>query len=255
MPKPNRRSQRKSAKGSRVRSIKLSTQQKKRDEMIEASENGTNLNRIERNALQRSRGNGDSGRLLMDPAKLKQDLTMLRNAVAKGYHVTRKGMLRRRLEAIVAKEKGEVMTKEGLVDSETKADELAIAATKVLVLMDAADLKRLEHFEDKPVVPPQVGITIHGDNTTVTSSPVDRRTIELAELANAIGAKELVIDGRAVPVSELLGSTVRVPEEVQVPAERSDLPAADSTSSKASGVSDFDLRGSLVRGSSRRRQD
>ncbi len=253
MPKPNRRSQRKSAKGSRVRNTQRTVAQERSNALIESSEK--ELLAQETAARERSQGRGDSGRLLTDPKRMKYDLDLVRNAIAKGYNVTRKGMLRRRLEAIAAKTSGEVMTKEGLVDSETKADELAIAATKVLVMMDQADMKRLDVFKEAPPQVPPIGITIHGDNTTVTSTPVDRRTVELAELANALGAKDIVVEGRSIPVTELLGPAVELPKAIQGESERSDSEVADQASSETSGVFDFDLRGGTVRRSSGRRQD
>jgi hypothetical protein len=252
VPKPNRRSQRKAAKGSRVRNTQRTVAMERSNALVEGSEEQIKAQELA--ARERAQGRGDSGRLLLDPKRVSQDIALVRQALAKGYNVTRKGMLRRRLEAIAAKETGDLMTKEGLVDSETKADELAIAAAKVLVMMDQADLKRLAHFEEKPQVP-QVGIHVHGDNTVISSQPVDRRTAELVELANALGAKELVVDGRAVPVTELLGSAPELSTPVQERAERSDQPTSDQASSTSEGISDFDLRGGIVRRSSGRRQD
>jgi hypothetical protein len=158
------------------------------------------------------RGRGDGGRLLLDPHRMRSDLQLVFAAVTKGYNVRRKTMLRRRLEAIANKEQADVVVKgkEGcsIVYSESKADELAIAATKILVAMDQADMKRLEVFKDPPKQdPPGVEVNIN------VNSETDGRRSSLIELAQRLGAREILIDGRAIDPRTGLESIGSVSEE------------------------------------------
>ncbi len=166
------------------------------------------------------RGRGDAGRLLLDPHRLRSDLAMLQRAVTKGFNVQRKTMLRRRLEGIAAKTEADVVVKgkEGcsVIHSESKADELAIMATKVLVAMDAADMKRVEVLKDNPPPEPptvNVNVNVTSNSESEEQRQANERRTKLLELADRIGARELVIDGRAVQVGTSVESVDAVASE------------------------------------------
>ena len=151
----------------------------------------------------KSRG-GDSGRLLTKPKEVVADARLIERAVRGRWGVRRRGMIRRRLEEIVAKTEVEVHfgTKEGPVgvNSPDSADKNAVAAARVLVAMDSMD-QADDHFEVKNKTPatPGVGIYVNGGNNPQSGSS------QIVQLAIALGATELVIDGSAVPVTESTG--------------------------------------------------
>lgn len=86
---------------------------------------------------------------------------------------------------------------------ESAADKLAIGAAGILVQMDSQDVKR---YQGQQPQQPATQVNVN-HNTTIN---IDQRTIELAQLAQSLGAKELLIDGRSVPVAELLGTAIPV---------------------------------------------
>lgn len=153
------------------------------------------------------RGRGDSGGLLTQPSQFKNDIKLVENSIKKGWNVRRKQMIRRRLEDILVKTTGDMNTKDGIVSSETVADKLAIDAAKVLVTMDAQDMTRIKN--GKPDVP---GTVVNVTNN-VLNNGFDARTIELARLAFNIGARELTVSGRSIPIQEILGTVDRVPTQ------------------------------------------
>lgn len=152
------------------------------------------------------RGRGDSGMILTDPHRLRSDLKLTEIAVRKGWNVRRKQMLRRRLEEIAMKTEASVVTRDGVIELESAADKLAIDAVKVLVAMDNADVARIIKKPEVPAV--QVNV-----NNSTTNVNLDRRTTELARLAYALGAKELVVEGRSIPIAEALGTDPSVQSE------------------------------------------
>lgn len=140
-----------------------------------------------------------------DPEQLRKNLLLLKNALSKGYDVRNKGLMRKRAEEILRKQTGEVMTKHGIVESETKADELALDALRVLTKMDEIDLRRLEKLLDinrdeakdnQGQSGTQVNINVNG-NSEVTVNSDDKRS-SLIMLARRFGASELVIDDQPV---------------------------------------------------------
>lgn len=156
--------------------------------------------------IARGKNGGDSGKLLTsdDPAVLAEDMRMLRIALTKGYNIRNKELMRKRAEEILRKETGEVMTKHGLVVSETKGDELALEAIKVLTKMDEADLKRIQvmkeiHKEGQPGEgQPQFGVNINVNGNGQVSINADDKRSSLIMLARRFGASELVIDDQPV---------------------------------------------------------
>ena len=54
-----------------------------------------------------------------------------------------------------------------------------------------------------------MNVNVNSNNTV----QVDQRTIELAKLAQSLGAKELIIDDKSVPLTELLGTVGELPAE------------------------------------------
>ena len=130
-----------------------------------------------------------SNTILTNPDEVKEDILLVESAVRKGWNVENKGLIRKRIEEIVMKKTGEVVTKEGVIDSETKADELAIAGARVLALMDKDDVNRVESF--KPKLASNTNINIINNNVQA----LDDKQLALVELAERLGVRELVIDG------------------------------------------------------------
>lgn len=210
----------------KARDRKLTAQLSKQSKRPRALAKGRETNLADDDSLQKPtqeltthpepRGRGDSGMLLTDPNRMRSDLNMVERAVNKGWNVRRKTMLRRRLEDIVAKTTADVVTKNGTVDSESAADELAIKAATVLVKMDAADVDRvktLREMADPKNAPPQpLAINVTNNNiTSTTVNNVDERRLGLARLAERFGARELIVDGRPVPIAQLTGTAAPVP--------------------------------------------
>lgn len=159
------------------------------------------------------RGRGDSGMMLLDPHKMRSDLQLLERALRQGYNVRRKSMLRRRLERIVVKETAEVVTKLGVIETESKADELAIAAARILTIMDKADQDRFEMFREKASEPQPTNTNVQV-NVNVSDnhdSEANRKRIELAKLALKYGNGTLVIDGEQVTAADVLGTDSVIP--------------------------------------------
>lgn len=153
---------------------------------------------------------GDSGGLLTsdNPKEIKKDLRMIEGAVRKGWNIKRKNMIQRRLLEIMEKTHVSVPTKNGMVDCDGPADSNAIAAARVLVAMNGQD-QADDHLALKNGQPePSTVVTIHNNVTSI-----DARRIELARLANKLGARELLIDNRPVPISECLGTTDSTSEQ------------------------------------------
>lgn len=150
------------------------------------------------------RGRGDSGKMLLDPHRQRSDTQLLNQAITKGWNVRRKTMIRRRVENILLKKTGEVNTKDGLVDSETKADELALVAANILIKMDSKDLDRQAQFADPKTAPKtEVNVNVSVEQHTA----VDSKRLQLIELANRFGARELVVDGSIIQQGGHIKST------------------------------------------------
>lgn len=133
-----------------------------------------------------------SNTILTNPDEVKEDILLVESAVRKGWNVENKGLIRKRIEEIVMKKTGEVVTKEGVIDSETKADELAIAGARVLALMDKDDVNRVESF--KPKLASNTNINIINNNVQA----LDDKQLALVELADKLGVRELVIDDHKI---------------------------------------------------------
>lgn len=155
----------------------------------------------------RAKANGDASRMLTstDPKELLQELMMVQGAVAKGWNIRQKDMIRDRLLKIMRKETAEVFTKEGAVESETAADELAIKAAKVLESMDASDVKRLEVINDivtkknaQPGPSTEININVNGQQQASSLTSTEEGRSQLLALAKRFGASELVIEDRPV---------------------------------------------------------
>lgn len=170
-----------------------------------AEQNGARIDDLEREAVARSRGRGDSGKLLTDPHRIRSDEQLVNKAVRGRWNVRRKNMIRRRLEGIVDKKTADVLCKGGeIVTMEAPADKLAIEASRVLVAMNAQDQVDDLKGGETPPAPTPVEVNVH--------VAVDNRRIELARLAHKLGARSLLIDGRQVLVADILGPAGLVPE-------------------------------------------
>jgi len=164
------------------------------------------------------RGRGDSGLILTDPHRVRSDLALLEKSVSKGYNIRRKTMMRRRLEDIACKTEADVVVKgkDGctIVHSESKADELAAKAIKILVDMDTQDCKRLEMLKDKPNLTGSAPSTIVNVNVNNSDlSEAERRRLEIIGIAQRLGASRLTLDGRAVNIGVDAESTSSVSED------------------------------------------
>lgn len=149
---------------------------------------------------------GDTGGLLTsnNPKEVREDLKLVERAVRKGWNIKRKNMVQRRLYEIMEKTHVSVPTKNGMVDCDGPADSNAIAAARVLVAMNGQD-QADDHLVAKQGQPEQPNTVVNIHNNNVTA--IDARRIELARLANKLGARELLINGRSVPIAECLGTT------------------------------------------------
>jgi hypothetical protein len=162
----------------------------------------------DRQAQESVRSRGDAGKLLTDPHRVRSDLAMIKRALNKGWNVRRKTMIRRRLESIVMKTLGEVVTKDGVISTESKADELAIKASSVLLQMDHQDVERVKFLEPDSSMQESQQQPVVNVNVSINS-----RTIELARLADKFGARELCIDGASIPIEAILGAADSIPED------------------------------------------
>lgn len=145
-------------------------------------------------AIARAKKGGNQAQLLTqlhDPALIIRELQTVEMAVAKGWNIRQKDMIRSRLLRIMRKETAEVMTKHGLVESESAADEMALKASSILERMDSADVDRLKVFKGfadgkpEPQPPPTVNII----NNNVNTNSDDRNAL-LAQLLERFGASE-----------------------------------------------------------------
>lgn len=145
---------------------------------------------------------GDTGGLLTsnNPREVRNDLKLLGRAVRSGWNIKRKNMIKRRLEEIMQKTSVSVPTKNGMVDCDGPADSNAIAAARVLVAMNGQD-QADDHLAIKNGQPESSTVVNITNNVSV-----DHRRIELARLANKLGARELLIDGKPIATSEYLGT-------------------------------------------------
>lgn len=190
---------------------KLSRRQKAKlkCEALEKEERqGTVISNVKANPDSPIRGRGDSGLLLTDPTRHAEDIKLVETSIQKGWNVRRKGMLKRRLEDIAMKTTGDMNTKDGIVESETVADKLAIDAIKVLVAMDTQDIARVKN--SKPQTNTNTVVNVTNNVVNSTTNRFDARTIELARLANKFGAREFTVDGKPIPIAEIIGATSSV---------------------------------------------
>lgn len=134
----------------------------------------------------------DQGKVLTNLNQMNRDLRLVNRAV-KNWNVkpSQMKLVRERMVGIVLKTTGEMMTKEGLVDSETKADELSVKAATVLVNMNNSDIKNNENQ-----LPTTTTVNIQNNNVNT----LDPQSTSLLELAQQWGAKSLVINGNEVSV-------------------------------------------------------
>lgn len=200
MPKPPKRRERLTSKesdkilGIPSKDAGLSRRERaklRRQKETENEIHGTTVENLKPRLLESTRhGRGDSSKLLTseDPKEITADIKIVEQSIQRGWNVRRKALLRNRLEEIALKTKGDVVTKDGIVKSETIADKLSIDAIKVLAQMDKNDVERVKNSkpvpDNKPVVNVNVGI--------------DARTAKYFELARSLGVRELIIDGRRV---------------------------------------------------------
>lgn len=156
----------------------------------------------EEQRIAHKRSGGDTGGLLTskNPKEIKNDLKLLERAVRNRWGIKRKNTIVRRLYDVIGKTSVVTMTKGGPFDSEERADANAIAAAKVLAMLNGQD-QADDQWEEKlsQDKPPAVNVTVNQVN-------VNDRTIELARLAQSLGARELVVSGQRVTPEHYLES-------------------------------------------------
>ena len=142
----------------------------------------------------------DQGKLLTDEHRIRGDKKLVEQAIAKGWNIkgSVKRLMRERAVAIANKTTGEIVTKEGVIDSETKGDELALKAIDLLIKMDQSDVKRVETMKDKQ---PATTVNILNQQTNNVTA-IDSKQAELIELAKSFGASKLDINGRTVDIKQ-----------------------------------------------------
>lgn len=207
--------------GARPRKIPL-------DELLErvAKSNSTNGTGNGRERVIKARG-GDSGRLLTDQNRIGPDARLIERAVRNRWGVRRKGLIRRRLEDIVAHEQTLVLSKDGPEISMSEADRNAIAASRVLVAMNGQD--QADDFEEAKAATPQLSpVNVH----------IDARTSQIIQLAKQLGARTLLIDGAEVSVEQ---GTGKPSEAGAVPIGSSKSVVRNAALAKAADLLESDL--------------
>lgn len=137
-----------------------------------------------------------------DAKQTRSDLKLVERAIRQRWDIKNKGMLQRRLMEVVNKPTVPILTKQGVFDSEADADANAIAATRVLVQMNAQDQED-DQFEIKQKNP-QAGNVVN-----VNLNTLEFRRSRILQLAERLGARELIIDGTAIPTTNLVGQVVQ----------------------------------------------
>lgn len=183
----------------RQEELKRSRSQSRENNLGEDVGDEGNQKKIKSTGSQPVRGRGDSGKILLDPHRVRSDIKLVEQSIRQGWNVRRKTMVRRRLEEIVAKTEAEVVTKEGVISLESAGDKISIEAAKVLVSMDSQDQSRVKNSKNVDGQSTTVNINVNNINTS------DPKRIELARLAHKFGARELIIEGESVPISEITG--------------------------------------------------
>lgn len=126
--------------------------------------------------------------LFQNPNEIQQDAALIRRATRSKWNVRRKGMIKRRLEAIVEHEEDPLA---------------ATGAARALIQMNEQDQKddHLEVKQQTPQVGTQVNVAIN--NTT------DVGRSRILQLAERFGASKLVIDGATISVADVTGQTLQ----------------------------------------------
>lgn len=165
-----------------------------------------------------------------NPAEVKQDIALV-NANRYNIKPNQRKTMRNRMMEIVRKRTQDVLTKQGVVSLESAADDLSIKAVTALVRMDALDREEESAATTGPQ-PPQVVIQ---NNVNQGNNTADQRRVELARLAVKYGDGTLVVDGKVVPASDILGAVDEVPA-AEGAAEPEHRNAANEAAPKAGRV-------------------
>lgn len=132
-----------------------------------------------------------------DAKQTRSDLKLVERAIRQRWDIKNKGMLQRRLMEVVNKPTVPILTKQGVFDSEADADANAIAATRVLVQMNAQDQED-DQFEIKQKNP-QAGNVVN-----VNFNDAENNRTRLLALASRLGVSSLEIDGVVIPSKDLV---------------------------------------------------
>lgn len=165
-------------------------------------------------------GKGGVLKDIENPSEVKKDLSLLNRALKGRWNLSdqKKQQIQDRLMEVVEKREVTVASKDGVDTVEEPADRNAVAATRVLVQMHGQDLEadQFEAKNGKPEPPQPLGNIIN----VFPGQPADSkfRASPLLQLAYKLGARELIIDGSAVPITDNSG------EPSQAGAIRSNSP-------------------------------
>lgn len=146
------------------------------------------------------------GKVLKDienPSEVKKDLALIGRALKGRWNIPdrRKIDIQERLFKVAEKETVSIATKDGPVEAEEPADRNAVAAIKVLVQMQGQDIE-CDQFEVKNGKPSTPGTVVN-----VFPNSAEPGASRILQLAKSLGARELVIDGSAISVTDSVGES------------------------------------------------
>lgn len=144
-----------------------------------------------------------------NPSEVSKDLSLIERALKNRWGIRKKELIQDRLLKVLNKEEVTVATKDGPVTVEEPADRNAVAAARVLVQMNGQDIE-CEQFEIKSGKPTTPGTVVNVINASESASKPGASRI--LQLAHSLGARELIIDGEAIPTVSTSNS-VRESEE------------------------------------------
>lgn len=138
---------------------------------------------------------------LQNPAEVSKDIALIQRAITQRWGVQKKELIQNRLLKVLQKEEVTIASKEGPLTVEEPADRNAVAAARVLVQMNGQDIE-CEQFDVKQGKPPVPGtqVNVFANSSQPGLSPI-------LQLARNLGAREVIIDGSAVSITDSAGQS------------------------------------------------
>jgi hypothetical protein len=136
------------------------------------------------------------------PHEVNKDIALIQRALKGRWNIKKKALIQDRLLEVLAKQEVTVPTKDGAITLDEPADRNAVAAARVLVQMHGQDIE-CDEFEVKNAKPPAPGTQVNVFSANSSQSG----TSPIVQLALKLGARELIIDGSAVPVTNNTGES------------------------------------------------